>query len=90
MEGAASSTPKIQAHRAVPDLAFPETNAVPSPRENIKLALKWPIGRFFDQSRSNGIVDYVFPFRIVIFVTPQLGIPRIALPNRMILPTRPS
>jgi hypothetical protein len=60
-----------------------------SPRQEIQFSLKRPLIHMPRQTCANRIVEDVMPFRIIILRTPQLRVPEIALPDRLLMRTRP-
>ena len=53
------------------------------PGKMIDGSLKWPLIGLFNQTSPHGIIANVGPFLAIVFMTAQLRIPAIALPNRM-------
>jgi hypothetical protein len=60
-----------------------------SPTKNVQFSMEWPVFWRAYQPSPNRILQHIFPFLIVIFFSPQLRIPEIALPNWMLNRTRP-
>ena len=66
---------------AAPSTAFGSV----SPNQRIHLSLVWPICGSCHQAGPHGVSDHISPLVVVAFLSSQLGLPEIALPDWRVL-----